>query len=362
MIAQPFQKSTAVKQEQPAISIILPFRPMMSSKAALENKLKGAVDQVESILLADYPTDIALPVIVKLRLLLHKVNYHTHKRSVAIFVSQGFEKVYHLDIEVEENIIVDRQIHISSIVDSKKQHVEYLVLLLSAQRSQIFLAGEAGFKLIKSNGAVNTFAQLKDMTARIRSCATARQRKEILLDSFLRQMDAELSVLLDAYDLPVFVMAPGHVLTHFRQISGNTEKLVGFIEGNYDNAVQEEIKNRIMPYIANWKKFRQQNALQEIEKAVTDHKIATGMDNVKKQASHTKNKLLVLEKDLISTAFLHPGMDKDGDDLSFSKEAHNSNRTIDDIILKVLENGGDVEFVDNGILKNYNRITLVQRD
>jgi hypothetical protein len=33
---------------------------------------------------------------------------------------------------------------------------------------------------------------------------------------------------------------------------------------------------------------------------------------------------------------------------------------VDDVIEKVLENGGDVEFVDEGILKDYNHIALIQ--
>ena len=33
---------------------------------------------------------------------------------------------------------------------------------------------------------------------------------------------------------------------------------------------------------------------------------------------------------------------------------------VDDVMEKVLENGGDVEFVDEGVLKNYHNIALVQ--
>jgi hypothetical protein len=32
---------------------------------------------------------------------------------------------------------------------------------------------------------------------------------------------------------------------------------------------------------------------------------------------------------------------------------------VDDVIEKVLENGGDVEFVDEGVLKDYHHIALI---
>ena len=33
---------------------------------------------------------------------------------------------------------------------------------------------------------------------------------------------------------------------------------------------------------------------------------------------------------------------------------------VDDLIEKVLEDGGDIEFVDNGMLKEYDRVALIQ--
>ena len=42
-----------------------------------------------------------------------------------------------------------------------------------------------------------------------------------------------------------------------------------------------------------------------------------------------------------------------------SKDGGTLLRTVDDVIEKVLENGGDVEFVDEGLLKQYDHIALI---
>src|SRR5215813_2482294 len=123
----------------PAISIIQPFEPMMSMKSELELRLKLAVKQVESQLMENYPVDKVLPVLVKLNWIIHNLNYNTHKKSVAIFVSPLIERVYYLDIRVEERIVLDESFEIRDLVYSKKQNTDYLVLILSAGKSKMFL-------------------------------------------------------------------------------------------------------------------------------------------------------------------------------------------------------------------------------
>lgn len=37
-------------------------------------------------------------------------------------------------------------------------------------------------------------------------------------------------------------------------------------------------------------------------------------------------------------------------------------QVVDDTVSKVLEEGGDVEFVENGMLKNYRHLVMIQFD
>src|SRR5690349_17727314 len=85
----------------PAVSIIMPFEPMMSSKRELEYKLKRAAEKVESALLNQYSGEKVFPVMQKLMSLLASLNYNTHKKSIAIFASLFVQAVYYLDIPVE---------------------------------------------------------------------------------------------------------------------------------------------------------------------------------------------------------------------------------------------------------------------
>src|SRR6266511_2566200 len=227
----------------PTISILQPFAPMMSLKSELEYKLNQALEKVQSDLMDHYPADKALPVIMKLNIVIHNLNYNTQKKSIAIFVSPVTEKVYYLDILVEEKIVIDESFKIRDIIYSKKQDIEYLVLLLSTERSKMYLGSCEKFILIKSNVPENILAYKNDIAERVSNFSDPGKRKEILLDKFLHEMDEGLSLVLKAYNLPVFVLATEKVLVHFNKITKNAEKLVEFIHGNYDDATEAEILN-----------------------------------------------------------------------------------------------------------------------
>ncbi len=343
----------------PAISIIQPFEPMMSSKSELEFKLKRAVEKVESQLMTNYSIDKALPLLLRLNFLIHNLNYNTHKKSIAIFLSPVTEKVYYLDIHVEERIVVDESFKIRDLIYCKKQNIEYLVLMLSEDKSKMYLANGPRFTLIKSNVLDNIFVYNTD-TAENEAGFSNHNGKEILLDKFLHHMDEGLTLILNAYKLLVFVVGTEKVVEHFKKITKNAEKLANFINGNYADATEAEMHEILQPCIQDWKMIKQQNILQEIGKAVDYEKVAFGIHDVWNAATHKKSRLLVVEKDFIYSAHLGVGRDTTFKAGSVLNSPFYIKDVVDEVIEKVLQNGGDVEFIENNMLKDYGRIALVQ--
>ena len=105
---------------------------------------------------------------------------------------------------------------------------------------------------------------------------------------------------------------------------------------------------------------KQQNILQEIGKAVDYEKVSFGMEDVWEAATHKSCKLLVVERDFVHPA---PGTDKINTvslhDITASNPFYIRD-AVDNVIEKVLQNGGDIEFIDNDMLKEYGRIALIQ--
>jgi Bacterial archaeo-eukaryotic release factor family 3 len=181
-----------------------------------------------------------------------------------------------------------------------------------------------------------------------------------MLKQFLHQTDEGLRQLLESYPIPVFVMGVKKLLGYFKSLTKNEKSIVGYVHGNYEEATEMELWETLKPYVDDWKKIKMKDLHHQLERAADAGKLAMGMINVWKQASQHRGQLLVVEKNFMYAA--EHGSDEGViykvvepyNKFSYIKDA------VDDVIEKVLENGGDIEFVDEGILKEYQHIALIQ--
>ena len=89
-----------------AVSIVFPVQALIP-KNQLESRLKALELKVEERLATLYSAIRTAPLITKLKRIIRDLDYKTHKKGIAIFVSTVSEKVYYLEGEVEEKIAID---------------------------------------------------------------------------------------------------------------------------------------------------------------------------------------------------------------------------------------------------------------
>jgi hypothetical protein len=312
----------------PSVSLIQSFEPKMTAKSEIDYRLKLAVGKVEKELLAHYPYDKALSVIERLRHIIKDLNYYTHKTSVAIFASPVEEKVAYLDVPVDNKIVIDEAFCIRDLVYCKKQDANYLVLQFSAASCKTWLGEGDSLQLIKSNIGAET----------------------VDTDEFLHRMDQGLSLLLNSYPLPVLVIGPQRLTGRFAHLSHHTAHVVAFIHKDLPHASEAQLLTLLQPYIGNWQQVKQQSILQQVEGAFHAGTLVQGIAAINPVAGRKNTRLLVVEKDFTAP---DTGRAPSVDTPFYIRDA------IDIIIQKVLESGGDVEFVETGTLKAFGRIVLI---
>jgi Bacterial archaeo-eukaryotic release factor family 3 len=344
---------------RPAVSIIFPFEPKMGLKTELAYKLKIAADKVEKELKEYYPGEMAQLVINKLNAVIKNLNFNTHKKSIAIYISPVFEKVLYLDIAVEEKIIVDESFEIRDLVYSKKQMHKYLVLVVSGKESRIFLGNSKDFVRIVSNHPESVNAYVNEVPERVANFSDMADRKDVITEKFLLHVDKSLGIILNSYRFPLFVLGPDRILGHFKKLTKHAGDVIEFVAGNYDDAGPQNLKEILSPHVADWNKVKQKDILNQIEQAAGNKKLAVGMKEVWQEAMNHKGRLLVVEKN-----YMYAAEHGSREEVIYqAKEPYNKysyiRDAVDDVIEKVLETGGDVEFVDEGLMADYNQIALV---
>lgn len=333
-------KRTGMKNEPttatqaPCVVFTLPFAPTMVNKSALDNHLRSAMAEAERELLAHHPRQIALPVIRRMEETVKGLNYSTHHKSLVVQADLESSKALYLDIPVQPSVQVDREFQIRQLTVPPGGHDPFLLLLLDSKVSRMFHFDGCRLHLIKDNGFHPVYAYTHRLPERVANFTDASSIKEQLLEKFLRHMDDGLSIILETYPLPVFVMGTERVVGHFKGITRNTRHIAVYIHKNGMHATEAGLVDLLQPYMDDWEAIRQQMALQQVEGALEAGKLTAGMEAVRKAVGCRNNRLLIAEKRFF-----------DG---------------IDPLIEKVLEAGGTVSWVEDGGLAAQEGIALIR--
>jgi hypothetical protein len=348
-----------VAKHSPAISIMLPFEPKMTPRAELREKFKDMIDQVRGRLKEYYSPKESFEVMRKLNKMIAELDYLTHKKSIAFFVSPVFEKIYYLDVDVNAAFMIDEHFGLTQLIENKKETQQYLLLVLSGELTKIYL-GQGGHPLkMISHAPKHVNHPTSHLPEKVSNFTDASHIHEIELKKFLRSCDDGLTLLLNAYPLPLFVMGPKKTVGYFKHLSRNTNHVVEYLYGNYIHSSQAEIDQAMTSHLMDWNQVKQKDILNRLEVAAGSGKLARGIHEVWREAGRKKAKLLVIEKNHtypFRNSRRVPGILND--------QANTNNQFhirdgVDQLIEEVLESGGEIEFVEEGFLKDYDHIALV---
>lgn len=344
----------------PCVSILLPFRVQVNPEVELSLAFKSALNQTEKLLKERYPPEIVSRIMYNLHYAVFEIKPDLRKKSIALFASQQFAKVVFLDIPVEQRIFIGESFEVRDLIYSRKAVDKFLVLLISSQHSKLFLGDST--TLVKLNAGLpeSIHESFWDIPNRMVNYSDSAKKKEVILHKYLHKIDDALDPILSSSDFPVFVAGTERVLGHFNRITRHPDSIVSFIQGNFEEAAPHQLNEIIQPYFHTWKSKKQEALLAILDDAAGRKKLSCGIQDVWREAEKKNSRLLVVEKNYMVPA--EPGATPDvihpaGTALHQVMPIQDA---VDDVIEKVVQFGGDVEFVEPGLLKHCNHIALVQ--
>lgn len=342
-------------QAQMSVAILMPFEPKIMPKAKIEASLKTAVKEVETELFRLYPSAFVKQAVHRLKTLIANLDYSTHKKSIAIFLSPFLEKVYYWNMPVQEKVVVGSSLALRELVRNKPEEKNYLLLVLNKHHSCIYLGnGEKIIRLVSDSPRLLYGKHMAHLPF-----ADQQAQEKSLLCQFMQHFDNSMSIILKAYPLPVLVMASEELLTCFAENTKNGRHISKAIRFSLENPTEEEVLAAAKPQLEKWDGIKQKFLLSELEHALNEGKLAVGMDEVWTAAKDRKGKLLVVEEDYVFPAYLdHHNTLIFADAIPINESLH-VNDAVNDALEKVLADGGTVELVKKGVLKDFLHIALI---
>ncbi len=343
----------------PSISLIMPFIAKVNLETELGHSFKVAVDEIDRELKNNYPGDISNLMMLKLKMAIGKVNPRVPKNGVAIYISPVFEKIVYLDVLVKERIIIDESFEIRDLLYSKKRCAKYLLLILSAKQFGVYLGSLNQLTKIETSIPESVNAYINEWPEKVANFTDSNDRKQVVIQKFLQHIDTELGRIIIDYELPVFVMGVKKILGVFKNISKHQESIAGYISGNYEKVSFAKLEEILKSHLEQWRHEKDKTVVRILDIAEGKNKLIKGIKPVWEAAMENLGNRVFVESDFVfsaqrgATPNLIEALEQPYNKFSYIRDA------VDDIIEKVLLNGGDVDFVDSDGLESYEHIALV---
>ncbi|MBL7737405.1 MAG: hypothetical protein JNL51_18245 [Chitinophagaceae bacterium] len=329
IITEKFARIAAshIEENLPSVCLIMPFNPKMSPKAEIRERLNASYEQIKKELDLRYPAKQSAATLKKLRTEISLLNHSAHTKSVCIFVSPREQQTYYFNIEVKRKIIIDQAFDIRDIIRNKSKDNHCLILMLNAGSSEIYLKGS-------------------QRTPKLISRLPGHGDPEL----WLRQTDSGLSILLNAYPYPLFVMGLPEKLDHFKKISLNTDMVMEYIPLDMAPVPAAAINKMLHPLIQDQDHILYLQALKQLRRADQGEKLAIGIREAHAMAGKINNRLLIVEKNYACQSVLEEKQDK---------ASARIRDLVDETIEKALHAGANVQFIERKLPLRYANIALI---
>ena len=231
--------------------------------------------------------------------------------------------------------------------------IHYYVLKLSKQKSRLY----EGFreKLIDIQNTQFPIEFSLDSSTPLKPLA-----QEAQLRKFLNLTDRHFTHYFEQDPLRLVVVGEKENLAIFEDLTIHREALIGTIKGDYTATSTHDLGKIVWPAVKEAIAGATENALRDLAEAAKVNKIVTGIDAVGQSAATKSGSTLYVEDDY----HVKGSINKTDHSLVFSKYV-NLVEILDDIVDIIIENvlemGGNVIFLKNGLLIGQERIALVLR-
>jgi hypothetical protein len=350
-------------KEYPAISIILPTHRNDNRERLEFEYMEKIISRIEERIKIQYSHAKAVLILEKLNEVIRRIDFSKLTEGLAIYVSPKVEKIIHLPFPVlAEKVIVDETFEVRDLIQMLKACRNTLLVVISHNNIKTFTGFECkqsplGIFDIPNSGKesynLHTFSGWNYFESH------SWEEKNVV--NYLHFIDNIIEKELQVSKLDIIVLGDVKLLSFFRKHTDNTEKIIGYIEGNFEHSSISELKKIIQPVIEKENKKEEEYALRLLSDAISKDNYSAGISQVWRAATEGRGRLLIVEKDYRQQARLGDNSytifmdDVDGNPWNLIADA------VDDIMQKVLKNKGDIVFVENGLLKGYNKIVLINR-
>lgn len=318
-------------------------------------ELKNLAKEAEERLLQEYDKRDIPNTLKNLETIQETIDHQFNQEGLAIFINENICEYVRLPIDVEDRVVIDETFATRDLVRALNQSEHYFILTLSEQEGHLYYAfrdkiGETinhhGFPF--ENHLYTTEKWEKSMA----------KTEDNFIREFFNRIDKAFQEAYKEHPGKVVVAGVERNFSFYKEIADHPELIIGHINKNRDDANLHELGKDAWEVVLAYLNKQKEEALSAIGIAASQNKLFSDLTDIWPAVRMGRGHLLFVEEGFFQAALVS------GDEIELLEDPK-AIGAVDDLIDEIIEHQlmmkGEVIFLPEGTLDQYNRIALVTR-
>jgi Bacterial archaeo-eukaryotic release factor family 3 len=360
MICRSELKRLQGRNEYPSVSLLAPTHRTAPANQRDRIVVKNLMTEGLERLHAEFKKRDVAPLVRNLDKLIDQVDWKHTLDGLALFASRDVATAIQLPFRVRARFVIDATFATRDLVFALNRAPHYRVLVLTEKPTRLFDAMTTVLTEITSkpfpmvHKGPGGASRLPGGQGINRSAVRDEAHRE-----FFRKVDQALSAIQKEEHLPVVLVGVDRYLAFYQEVTKDPDAIVGAVAGSHDAPNPSTLGKLVWPVFKAGITLRRTRALARLHEAVSLNRHASGIDQVWRAAYEKRCQTLLVETDVEHPADLSPTGDRL---LPYTgRGAAALDDAVDEVIERVIADGGDVFFYEAGVLDLHQRIAAILR-
>lgn len=316
------RKALKTRNQFSSMGLVIPFQPSMWDDNTIEAALNNTLHKVKTRMKQNYSEECTSKVLTRLQKLFNDLNFNTHRKSVMVILTPTEEKIIYLCFPVRPVVFFSRSASVIDLAANILQEATFYYLILNQKNVSLFdYSNNSPGKVYEKNGS-NT-------------------------DDLYKQTSAIIELLNSENEKPVFITGNPKLVTRFCNSTFYAENYFPLL--NHKAPFSSEIIQSLVKEITgHWKYWRSKSFSGKLLLAQKTGKLTSHTEAVVQVLRKSADGLLLIDKRLKQQ------LQKPGNGIFQIAEE------LTELIEQFLARGNRFEIMENGLLKDFGGIVLLQ--
>jgi hypothetical protein len=360
MICRSELKSLQAQQDYPSVSLLAPTHRTAPANKRDRIVVKNLLSKAVKRLHGEFKKREVASIVKNLNNLIDDVDWKHALDGLALFASKEVAKAIPLPFKVKARAVIDATFATRDLVFTLNRAPRYRVLVLSEKPTRLYEATtnlltevtDKPFPMVhKGPGGASKLPGGQGIN---RSAVRDEAHRQ-----FFVAVDDALAAIQKDDPLPLVVVGVDRYLAFYQEVTKLSDAIVGLVAGSHDSTGPSALAKLVWPVFKAGSTLKRTRALVRLKEAVSVNRHASGIDQVWRAAFDKRCQILLVEQGFEYPADVAP----DGDRLLeyTGRGAASLDDAVDEVIERVLADGGEVFFYEPGILDLHQQIAAVLR-